>query len=79
MGKGFLGSFDVGTPYVPRTGFALIHQGERILTREENRRGMGGGGVTINFAISGAVDRRTQTQIAAETARAVGRASARNA
>lgn len=29
-------SYDVGTSYVPRTGAAMIHQGERILTRSEN-------------------------------------------
>jgi hypothetical protein len=31
-----LPSYDVGTPYVPKTGPAIIHQGERILTRREN-------------------------------------------
>ena len=44
-----LPSFDVGTPYVPRDMVANIHQGERILTAEENRNG-GGGGVTITIA-----------------------------
>lgn len=29
-------SYDVGTAYVPKTGAAMIHQGERILTRAEN-------------------------------------------
>lgn len=32
-----LPSYDVGTSYVPKTGPALIHQGERILTAAENR------------------------------------------
>lgn len=29
--------FDVGTPYVPRTGVAMIHEGERIVTAQDNR------------------------------------------
>lgn len=78
MGKSFLGSFDVGTPYVPRTGLALIHQGERILTRDENRRGVSGGGITINVGVTGSVDRRTQAQIGAEVGRQVSRHSNRN-
>jgi hypothetical protein len=32
-----LPSYDVGTSYVPRTGPAIIHAGERILTASENR------------------------------------------
>lgn len=40
-------SFEVGTPYVPKTGLAMIHEGERITTADENRkgnnRGSGGG------------------------------------
>lgn len=32
-----LPSYDVGTSYVPKTGPALIHEGERILTASENR------------------------------------------
>jgi hypothetical protein len=39
--------FASGTPYVPRTGLALIHQGERIIPAEENRSGNFGN--TINF------------------------------
>lgn len=31
-------SFDIGTPYVPKTGLALIHEGERITTAEDNRK-----------------------------------------
>ena len=71
-------SYDVGTPYVPRTGLALIHQGERITTARDNAAGLSGGGVTINFALSGPVDQRTQQQAAALAGAGVRRALARN-
>lgn len=45
-GSGVVGSFASGTDYVPRTGLALVHQGERIIPANEN-----GGGVTINQTI----------------------------
>jgi tape measure domain-containing protein len=32
-----LPSYDVGTPFVPQTGPAMIHYGERIMTASENR------------------------------------------
>lgn len=41
--------FAAGTPYVQRTGLALIHQGERIVPAAENRAGFGGN-ITINIS-----------------------------
>ncbi len=43
-------SYDVGTPYVPETGLAMIHRGERIITAADNAAGGGGAGgkVTMN-------------------------------
>jgi len=69
-----LPSFAVGTDYVPRDMIAQIHQGERIVPANQNS----GGGVTINFAITGAVDQRSQTQIARMTGTAVQRAMRRD-
>ncbi len=42
--------YEVGTPYVPRTGLALLHQGERIVPASENA-GAGPGGTTINLTV----------------------------
>jgi hypothetical protein len=48
-----LASFAVGTDYVPRTGLALIHEGEAITPASQNRGG--GGGLHVHFNVS-AVD-----------------------
>jgi hypothetical protein len=44
-------SFEVGTPYVPRTGLAMVHEGERITPASENRAG---GGTIVIHAIDAA-------------------------
>ena len=41
--------YATGTDYVPRTGPAIIHQGERIIPAEQNRSGASSGPVTINI------------------------------
>jgi hypothetical protein len=45
--SGIVGSFDVGTPFVPRTGLAMVHQGERIIPASQN-----GGGDSPPVSIS---------------------------
>jgi tape measure domain-containing protein len=48
-----LPSYDVGTSYVPQDGPAMIHQGERIMTRSENAALVGA--VQQNAALSGEI------------------------
>ena len=36
---GMIMSFQTGTDYVPQTGFYILHQGEKVITAEENRYG----------------------------------------
>jgi len=38
----YLPKFATGTPYVPQTGLAIVHQGERIIPADQNRGGFGG-------------------------------------
>jgi hypothetical protein len=75
-------SFDVGTNYVPKTGLALIHQGEAIVPAAANKVGNynPGGDVTIhnNFALPAAVDNRTMAQIAASAGGSISLAMRRN-
>jgi flagellar biosynthesis chaperone FliJ len=64
--------FETGTPYVPRTGLAMVHQGERIIPASQNRGGGSEISLTINAAIlDRAFWRREQRQIMRTLARAV--------
>lgn len=54
--EGLVGSFDTGTNYVPRSGLAMVHQGEAIIPANQNN---GGGNVTINIQ---AIDTQTGAQ-----------------
>lgn len=52
--KGLLPGFANGSEYIPRDMTANLHQGERVLTREENRnysQGMGGN-VSVNVNVN---------------------------
>lgn len=52
---GFLGSFAVGTDYVPKDGYAKIHRGEAIIPAAQNMRGESGSpGPTFNVDMRGA-------------------------
>lgn len=77
---GMAASYDVGTDYVPKTGLALIHKGERVVPAAENATGNFGKSMNIvnQFTIAQPADRRTQTQIASLAARSAGRAVRRN-
>jgi len=49
----FLPKFDTGIGYVPFDMPAMIHKGERVLTAEENRRGMGGFSPSTSIVVQG--------------------------
>lgn len=65
--------FENGTPYVPRTGLALVHQGERIIPAAQNRPGAAGGSITIapQISISMTGPSSDPQQTARELARAI--------
>lgn len=75
----FLGSFDTGIQYVPQTGLAMLHSGERVLTRQENREGVGGSPLTVNnhFNVPAETSYESRAAIASQIGRTLS-ASRRN-
>ena len=43
----FVGSFEKGTDFVPFTGLAQLHKGEAVIPAGANRRGSGGGKLSV--------------------------------
>lgn len=73
---GLVGSFASGTDFVPRTGLALVHAGERIIPANQNR---GGPSVVMNvYAQDADSFRRSQGQIMASLESAAARARRKN-
>jgi len=56
--------FEHGTDFVPRTGPALVHKGEKIISAKENARGGEAGSVTLiqNYSFGSDVNRATLSQ-----------------
>jgi TP901 family phage tail tape measure protein len=46
---GTVGSFQTGTSYVPKTGLAMVHQGEKIIPANQNTTNNSSYAPTINF------------------------------
>lgn len=79
IGEGFA-AFATGADYIPHDMLAKLHRGERVVTAADNRSSWGGEMTVQNtFIVQGAVDRRTQSQIAASAGLGVRRAISRNA
>jgi hypothetical protein len=70
-------SFDVGTDFVPRDMLAMVHKGERITPAAQNTPG-GGGSNYITINVPPGTDRQSANQMAAQIARRLTVANARN-
>lgn len=68
-------SYAEGTDYVPRTGWAMLHQGERVIPAAQN---VGGGAVPIVFSPQVYIDSRSdRAQVAADVDQAMRASEAR--
>ena len=67
FGLSALASFDIGTNFVPMTGLALVHQGEKIIPASAQGPGYSGGH-TLNFhyhavgSLTGQIERKERSQ-----------------
>lgn len=65
-GTSFVGAYASGTSYVPKTGMALVHQGERIIPADQNRSG-NYGSVTfgdVNISLPNVTNQSTARDLA---------------
>lgn len=66
------GVFELGTAYVPKTGLAIVHQGERVLTRQENLKFTGDTvHVQNNFNVTGEMTYESRATIASQVGRSL--------
>lgn len=77
-GGGGVAAFAEGTPYVPKTQLAVVHQGEAIVPAQYNK---GGGANNISINVDGGgngMNYATQSQLAMQIGNQVDRALKRN-
>jgi len=64
---GAIGSFAVGSDYIPHDMLAMVHKGEKIVPAAENKPGRSGGDLHVHFhvdSVEKAGSRETQRQVA---------------
>lgn len=69
----WLGLAQGGIAYVPHTGLAMLHSGERVLTRQENMAGDRGGSVTVHnhFDVPAETTYESRASIASQVGRSL--------
>jgi len=72
----FIGSFERGIAFVPQAGLAMLHQGERVMTRAENEGGSGQM-ININMSFAPGTDRSVTNHMLSELRRELARNGAR--
>lgn len=79
VGSGMFYRINENGPEILSVGGAdYLMMGDQSGNVKQNRGGVGGGSTTINFAVQGKIDRRTEHQIASETSRQLAMARARS-
>ena len=56
-------SYKTGTPYVPKDGYAYLHQGERVVPKEQNLRSREFSGVGGRRGVGGSVNVAVQARV----------------
>jgi hypothetical protein len=60
-GERYRATYQSGTPYVPRTGLYVLHQGERVINQSQN---LSMGGMVVNFHFHGSNPKQNAEEMA---------------